>query len=100
MPWARDRMRQLGRKDARHAHQIAGGDAGRAQRELERGQLLAVLADTLGEEHLLGDESDHVTLLLSQGICMVNSNFPSVKERGAERPRCRPALTVRARVIT
>ncbi len=55
------------RKDARHADQIAGGDAGRAERELERGQLLAVLADALGEEHLLGNESDHVTLLVADG---------------------------------
>ena len=54
----------LRRKDARHADEIAGRDAGRPERELERRQLLAVLADTFGEEHLLGNESDHVTLLV------------------------------------
>jgi hypothetical protein len=53
----------LRRKDARHPHQVAGGDAGRPQGQLEGGQLLAVFPDTLGEEHLLRDESDHVTLL-------------------------------------
>jgi len=53
---------------------------GISQRELERRQLFAVLADTLREKHLLGDESDHVTLLMSQGICMVNTPIPTVKE--------------------
>src|SRR4029077_24116 len=70
-------------------HQIAGRDAGRAQRQLERGQLLAMFPDPFGEKHLLGNESDHVTLLQPAGArsakaacrresCMVNTNFPSV----------------------
>jgi hypothetical protein len=51
-----------------------------------------VLPDSLGEKHLLGDESDHVLLLvLGSGrerlvqlarACMVNTNFQGVKERG------------------
>src|SRR2546428_4203969 len=49
----------LGRKDARHADEIARRDADRPQRQLERSQLLAMLPDTLGEEHLLRDETDH-----------------------------------------
>ena len=75
----------VGREDARDAHQIAGGDARGAQRQLERRQLFAVLADTLREKHLLGDESDHFTLLMSQGTCMVNTPIASVKERTGNR---------------
>ena len=56
----------LGRKDARDPHKIACGDARGAQRELERGQLLAVFSDTFREEHLFGHESDHVTLLVAR----------------------------------
>jgi hypothetical protein len=57
----------LRRKDARYPHQVAGRDPGRAQRQLERGQLLAVLAHTFGEEHLLGHESGHVSAPWSKG---------------------------------
>jgi hypothetical protein len=39
------------REDARHTDEVAGRNAGRTQRELERGELFAVLADTLGEKH-------------------------------------------------
>src|SRR6185295_15815397 len=53
----------FGRKDAGYAHEIAGGYAGRAKGELERGQLFAVLSGALREKHLLGYESNHVTLL-------------------------------------
>jgi len=69
-----------GWKDARYAHEVARGDTGGAQRELEGGQLFAVLADTLREKHLFGDESDHVTLLMPLGISMVNTPIPTVKE--------------------
>src|SRR5690242_14066028 len=51
------------RKDARHTHEVTGGNPGRAKRQLERRQLLAVFADALGEKHLLWHESDHSTLL-------------------------------------
>ena len=58
----------LWRKNARDADEVAGGDAGGSERELERGQLLAVLPGALGKEHLLGNESDHVALLVRQTI--------------------------------
>src|SRR5439155_12364608 len=52
----------LGRENAGDAYEVAGGDSGGAEGQLERGQLLAVLADALREKHLLRNESDHVTL--------------------------------------
>jgi hypothetical protein len=55
-----------GRKDARHANEIARGDPGRTERELKGSELLAVLADALREKHLLGNESDHVVLLIER----------------------------------
>src|SRR5204862_6962470 len=55
----------LRRKNAGDAYQVTRGDAGGTQRELERGELFPVFADTLREEHLLRDESDHVTLLVA-----------------------------------
>jgi hypothetical protein len=55
------------RKDARHADKIARSDAGRTERELEGRELLAVLARALRQEHLLGNESDHVALLVERG---------------------------------
>src|SRR5437870_3794749 len=48
----------VGRKDRRHAHQVVLRDAGRAQRHLEARELLAVLADTLGQVDLLGNVRD------------------------------------------
>ena len=91
MPWRARQNPAVRRKDARHAHEVAGGDAGGAQRQLERGQLLAVLADTLGEEHLLGDESDHVTLLVARGKLHGKHRYPTVsrnrrRARGNPRP--------------
>src|SRR5262249_15655195 len=91
-----------------------GGDAGRSQRELERGQLLAMLAHTLGEEHLLGHESDHVKLLevtswrpldfepvrdvdrAETKQCMVNSSIPDCQgtERAAVRAFRAPCTRV------
>jgi hypothetical protein len=55
------------REDARNADEIARGDAGGSERQLERRQLLTVLADAFGKEHLLGNESEHVTLLVARG---------------------------------
>src|SRR5439155_20502665 len=92
------------REDARYANQIACGDTGRAKRELERCELFPVFADAFGEEHLLGNESDHVTLLdwnssepffrvgagLSMEQCMVNTRFPSVNQ-----PRALPSISGR-----
>src|SRR5947208_771362 len=51
------------REDARHTHEVACGNARRAQRQLERRQFLAMLADAFRKKHLLGHESDHSTLL-------------------------------------
>ena len=58
----------FGRKDARHANEVARSNTRGPQGQLERGELLAVLADTLGEEHLFGNESDHVTLLVARDV--------------------------------
>src|SRR6185295_20177140 len=73
----------LGRKDARHANEVAGRDAGGTERQLERGQLLAVLPDALREEHLLRDETDHVTLLarLNRGQTVGPPALPQDKRR-------------------
>src|SRR5438034_371795 len=48
----------VGRENRRHAHQVVLRDAGRAQRHLEARELLAVLADTLGQVDLLGNVRD------------------------------------------
>ena len=42
-------------KDGRYAHQILRGNAGVTQGQLERCKPLAVLPDSLGEEHPLGN---------------------------------------------
>jgi hypothetical protein len=54
----------LWRKNARDPDEIARSNAGGAKGELERRQLLAMLPDTLGEEQLLGNESNHAWALL------------------------------------
>src|SRR5439155_764787 len=45
----------VGREDRRHAHQVVLRNPGRAQRHLEARELLAVLADALGQVDLLGN---------------------------------------------
>ena len=49
----------LRRENAGDANEVAGGDACGAERQLERGELLAVFPDSFGEEHLLRHETDH-----------------------------------------
>src|SRR5438034_129336 len=48
----------VGREDRRHAHQVVLRNPGRAQRHLEARELLAVLADALGQVDLLGNVRD------------------------------------------
>ena len=57
----------FGRKNAGYADEIAGGDACGSQGELERCQFFPMLANAFREEHLLRNESDHVTLLVAKG---------------------------------
>src|SRR4029453_16971806 len=73
-------------KNARDARQIAGCDAGGSECQLERRQLLPVLADTLREKHLLGHESDHAHTPCRRQ-CMVNTPFPTVKEPTSHQTR-------------
>ena len=66
-----------GRKDARHANEVAGLDAGCPQRQLERGELLAVTADALRQKQALGHETQHATSRSSHTCPGRRSRFSS-----------------------